>query len=143
MASLSNFSRRITIIGDGIAENADRTVRRVALVADQVLVSGTPVDTGRARSNWLVQLNQPAEGIIEAYVPGEFGTTGGANTQAALNQAQAAISNYTHGDVIHITNNLPYMQALNDGSSDQAPANFIEDGIQQAVQAVRGARLID
>jgi hypothetical protein len=141
--SLSDFSRRITLRGRKVAEGADALTRKVALAADQAVVSGTPVDTGRARSNWIAAIGGPASSVIDAYVPGESGSTEAANTQAALNQAETVISGYTAGEEIHITNNLPYIQRLNDGYSAQAPANFVEHAVMEAVQVVQFGRIVD
>ena len=142
---LQDFSRRMTIRGKRIEENASRLVRQVALVADQAVVFGTPVDTGRARSNWIVSINSAPEEIIPPYTPGEGGSTGARNAQAAINQGEEVISRYQgEGQEIHITNNLPYIQRLNDGYSDQAPANYVETAIALAVQQVQfGVKLVD
>lgn len=145
MPSLSEFSRRITIRARRVEQGADALVRKVAMAADQAVVMGTPVDTGRARSNWIVSLGVPATGIIDAYAPGESRSTEAANTQAALDHGEAVISRYTGGEgtSIHITNNLPYIQRLNDGYSAQAPANFVEQGVQEAVQVLAFGRIVD
>lgn len=143
MPSLNDFSRRITVRGRGIAENTDRLVRKVALAADQAVVMGTPVDTGRARSNWIAQIGSAPSGTIEPYAPGEAGSTTGANSQAAIDQAEAVISGYNNGQEIHITNNLPYIQRLNDGYSAQAPANFVEQAVAEAAQVVQFGRIVD
>ena len=143
MPNLSDFSRRITLRGRRVAEGADALTRKVALAADQAVVSGTPVDTGRARSNWFAAIGGPASSVIDAYAPGESGGTEAANTQAALNQAEAVISGYNSGQEIHLTNNLPYIQRLNDGYSAQAPANFVEQAVMEAVQVVQFGRIVD
>lgn len=144
MASLIEFGRRMDVIAEGVAVNTDKLVRTVALVADQALASGTPVDTGRARSNWIAQIGAAASDVIPAYDPGKDGATAAANTQAAMAQAETVIAGYK-GDSdteIHLTNNLPYIGRLNDGYSHQAAANFVEDSIQEAVRKVRSARII-
>ena len=143
MASLEAFSRRMRIRSEKVVENVDKLVRKVALVADQAIVSATPVDTGRAKSNWIAQLNSPATQTISAYSPGELGATTAQNEQAAIDQASSVISGYNYGDEIHITNNLPYIQRLNDGYSGQAPTNFVETAVSQAVKAVSSARVLD
>lgn len=143
MPSLNEFSRRITLRGEKIAGGADALVRRVALAADQAVVMGTPVDTGRARSNWIAQIGSAPDETIEAYAPGKDGDTEASNTQAALDQAEAVIRGYTEGQEIHITNNLPYIQRLNDGYSSQAPANFVEQAVQEALQVVYFGRIVD
>lgn len=144
MASLEQFSRRIAQIGNGVAVETDKTVRMTALAADQAVVLGTPVDKGRARSNWIVALGAPSRATVEPYAQGEGGSTGGANAQAALAQGQATIAGYSgllHG-AISISNNLPYIGRLNAGSSAQAPAGFVEKAVQSAVRAVRRARVV-
>lgn len=140
---LNQFSRRISLLGRRVAENSDDLTRKVALAADQAVVSGTPVDKGRARSNWIAQLNNAPSDIIEAYTPGEGGSTGAQNTQAAQAQAEAVIRNYRYGDEIHLTNNLPYIQRLNDGYSPQAPANFVESAVMEAAQVVQFGRIVE
>lgn len=144
--SLERFSRRIRIRADNVPREVNRIVRQVALIADQTLVLATPVDTGRARSNWLVSLEAPRESEIEPYNPlpegtdpAKFGESG--NARSAINQARDQIGRRKPGQTIYITNNVPYIQRLNDGFSAQAPAMFVEIAIQQAVAAVRNARL--
>lgn len=140
MATLHDFNRRIRIRANKVTEGADRLVRKVAIVADQAVVLATPVDTGRARSNWIVALNSPSSKVIQAYSPGGGGDK---NAQAAIDQGQAVISGYKPGTEIHITNNLEYIGELNDGSSRQAPANFVEESILEAASAVQSGRIVD
>lgn len=142
MPSLKEFSKRMTLRGRKVAKGADDLTRQVAIAADQAVVSSTPVDTGRARSNWIASIGAPSSDVIEAHAPGKDGSTEAENTQAATNQAEAVISGYRAGEEIHISNNLPYIQALNDGSSAQAPANFIETAVQEAAHAVRSSRIV-
>lgn len=144
MPSLSEFSRRITLRGRKVTEGADALTRKIAIATDQAVVVGTPVDTGRARSNWIASLGAAPDQVIDAYVPGNLGSTKAENTQEALDQAEAIVRGYSgEGQEIHITNNLPYIQELNDGSSVQAPANFVEQGILEALQVVRYGRVVD
>lgn len=137
------FSRIIRLRGSRIQENTDRLVRKVALAADQAAVSGTPVDTGRAKSNWLVQVGSANTSEVEAYVPGIGRSTASQNEDAALAQGRAEIAKYKNGQEIHITNNLPYIGELNDGSSAQAPKNFVETAVIEAANAVKNSRIVD
>lgn len=144
MASPEQFTSRMAALGKQIAEEADRTVRAAALMADQTVVMATPVDKGRARSNWLVELDAPARTTIEPYAPGEDGSTSGANTASALAQGRATIAGYDgdRNSGIAISNNLLYINALNAGHSRQAPAGFVEKAVQAAVKQVQGARFL-
>jgi hypothetical protein len=91
-----------------------------ALVVDQSVVLGTPVDTGRARSNWRVSVGAPVADVIEPYAPGKhLGRGEGANAQAAIQQGQAVIGSARSGKPIYITNNVHYIGKLEEGHSPQ------------------------
>jgi hypothetical protein len=139
------FRRRMAILARRVDAGTERLIRRVALVADQALVFSTPVDTGRARSNWIVSIDQPASATVGPYSPGQgLGVGETANAQAALNQAAAQIDRFRLGAnrSIFISNNLPYIERLNDGHSAQAPAGFVESAVQAAARTVQGARIL-
>lgn len=125
-------------------EGVGQLVRRVALAADQAVVMGTPVDTSRARSNWVVEIGRRASGTRAPYSPGDKGSTGGASAAAAIQQGQGVIASYDidRDNSIHITNNLDYIERLNDGYSAQAPAGYVQDAIALAVRVIRSFRII-
>jgi len=144
--SLERFARRMLLRANNVPREVSKVVRKVALAADQALVLGTPVDTGRARSNWIVSLGSEVTTPIEPYAPLAPGTDPGklsetANAQAALAQGREAVANHQAEQAIHITNNVDYIQPLNEGSSSQAPAMFVEAAVQQGIDAVAGARI--
>lgn len=137
------FSRRMQVVGDRIVRNTNQSVRRVALAVDQALVMGTPVDKGIARSNWRVGLGQAPEGTLPAYAPGEkLGIGESANASAAMAHAQEMISRRQPGQDIYIVNNVHYIGKLNEGSSAQAPANFVEQAIQVGAAVVPETRIV-
>lgn len=140
---LGPFSRRMDFRARELGRDVDRVVRSVALAADQAVVFATPVDKGVARSNWRVSVGTPSVGTIGAYSPGDgLGIGEAANAQAAIAQALAAIAARRPGQSIFIVNNLPYIQRLNDGSSAQAPAGFVEAAVAEASSVVARARLL-
>lgn len=100
----------------------EKKVRAVALIVDSELAITTPIDTGRARANWLPSLNTPDTRKVE---PGQ---------KADIN---AAINAYKIADTILISNNLPYIRRLNDGYSKQAPAGFVDAAIAKGARAVK------
>ena len=133
---LEQFQRRMGKLATGVEKNADKTVRKVALAIDQTVVLATPVDTGRARANWIVALDAAASETTEAADPSGAG---------AIGQGAGVIAGYD-GDrnaEIHITNNLSYIGRLNDGSSRQAPAGFVPQAVKAGAGAVRGAKLLE
>lgn len=59
-----------------IDENVKRMQRAISLVVQKAALAGgdylaseTPVDTGVARSNWVMTIDGPFSGVIPAYVP--------------------------------------------------------------------------
>lgn len=118
--------------------------RAIALEVFRRIILKTPVDTGRARANWICTIAAPAEATTDDWLQGtaeaglEFDTSGRAVIQAAADEVMA----WNPSEVaIFLTNNLPYIQRLEDGSSKQAPAGMVDitiaefDGIVARVAA--------
>lgn len=130
--------------GAAVTSGADKITRATALAVDAAVVVSTPVDTGRARSNWLVNIDSARNEVIAPYSEGKgLGLGEAANLSAALEQGAGEIAKF-NGEKnfeIHITNNVAYIGELNNGSSAQAPANFVEAGIQAGAAKVRKSKL--
>lgn len=126
MADLKKFAERMRRMGQRVESNADALVREVALAVDATVVIATPVDTGRARANWQVNIDSPASGTVEAKDQ---------SGQAAIAEGQAVIEKYKGNKSIHITNNLPYIGRLNEGWSAQAPSGFVEKAVLAGANA--------
>ena len=111
-----------------VVKSLETSVKKAALFLDSQLVQRTPVDTGRARSNWLVSLTTR----ITETVPE---TT----ASQAINAASSVISkfNVILNKTIFISNNLPYIRRLNEGSSTQAPAGFVDDAVALTKASIR------
>lgn len=143
MAGFKQFSQNLKKRAEFVSKNVPKAVRATALAVDQQVVQSTPVDTGRARSNWIASLNQPVTVNREPYSAGENGSTGAANVAAAIQQAASVISTAKSGNSIWISNSVPYIGRLNEGSSAQAPANFVETSLMRGVEVVRRAKLLE
>jgi len=98
--------------------------------------TGTPIDTGWARNNWVPSIGTPLESPV--------GSPDNPAAAAAARDAGIAevLTRYTLSDgVIFISNNVPYIGRLNDGSSTQSPAGFIQAAILRAVSGLQGFNL--
>lgn len=135
MADLDAFSKRMLDLAVEVEANAAQAVRKVALAAESAVVLATPVDTGRARANWLVEIDRPAEGTVEPIDQ---------SGNAAIQAAAAKVAEYVPGvsAAIHLTNNLPYIQRLNDGWSAQAPAGFVQEAVLAGVRALSSVKIV-
>lgn len=141
MADLKRFAKTMRIKGETVQSNATKLMKKVAVRVDQVVVTETPVDTGRARSNWHVDIGAAHEGTREPYAPGEGGSTGASNAAEAIAQGKQVIDGAQSGDEIHITNNLAYIGKLNEGHSAQAPAGYVEEAVMVAINSIRGDKI--
>jgi hypothetical protein len=121
---ISALDRAILKAESDIDNNTLTVLRKVSLVVDQAVVLATPVDTGRARSNWITSLNMASTKII----PEGIDKSG----SAAMAQNMDETAKVKLTDVLFICNNLPYIGGLNDGHSKQAAANFIQRAAQVA-----------
>lgn len=97
-------------------------VRYTALTVFTQIVQNTPVDTGRARSNWHIDVNNVDVRLVEP------------NNEDPSAKAMNATATYKIDDRIFISNNLPYIRRLDEGYSQQAPAGFVDAAIQVGVR---------
>jgi hypothetical protein len=133
MADIPTFVRRIRQRAKNIEGNVGRAVIETAIAANQAVVSATPVDTGRARANWQASIGTPIQEATDDT------DQSGASTVAANN---AVISRRQPDQTVFISNNVDYIETLNQGSSAQAPANFVELAVQQAISFLKRKKVV-
>ena len=66
--TLEQFARRMEARAREVLDNTEVAVQIAALTADRVVVLATPVDTGRARANWVTSIGSPV--FTEQATPG-------------------------------------------------------------------------
>lgn len=113
-------------------------VRRIELRAFQALTSATPVDLGTARSGWTPSVGS----AIEERITGTGDDTADRQAAAARlseNTAKARQIAETYllsQGKAFITNPVPWIVPLNEGSSSQAPSKFVERAIDTALRSL-------
>ena len=114
-------------IADDLEDFVNKEVRALSLNLLIGLVRTTPVDTGRAKGNWFVSPTQKSNRTID----------NNRRSQQAISQGSATIQSVINEKFpdITVSNNLPYIEKLNDGHSKQAPKKFIETEINRVVRA--------
>lgn len=129
----SDFQRRMNVRADTLRKRVDDTVKGAARVVASKLITTTPVLTGLARSNWQASINAPPPTFVLLPIsPAE-----------AFTRANVAISKFTAGATIYISNSVHYILKLNFGSSRQAPAGFVNRAAAAGHAIIRRARLLD
>lgn len=103
----------------------EQVTRKTAFDLQADLSLQTPVDTGRARANWLPSLNQPRADTVSA---------------GAEVDTNAATIGYKIDGTIFIANNLPYIQRLNNGwSSQNATPSWVEGSVKKFKRRMKKA----
>lgn len=108
---------------------------------DRMAVEATPVDTGAARSNWVVTIDDTFYGQIPPYAPypknSHTGRGETANAGAAVAQGDSAIAPFdsTVNIEAHIQNNLDYIELLDSGDASKQGDSMLALGLKAAEEA--------
>jgi hypothetical protein len=121
--NFAEISRRIGI-------KAETIQKKLAFDIFADIVANTPIDTGRAMNNWNISV-----GVHDYSVTSEGGGDGSVQSRKKA-KASAELASVKLGVTIWISNSLPYIQFLNEGSSIQAPANFVENAVVANLNAL-------
>lgn len=130
--SLESLKFRLTERMNRFDAKVNKSMKEIVVKTHYVIASGTPVDTGQARSNWrassaaLVPTN-----VIQPYAPGKkLGLQETGNLAASQAQVRRAVRPWRarSGKPLHLFNNWPLITELNNGSISAQGRNFIEEG---------------
>lgn len=102
----------------------DLAVQKISIEMFSRIILRSPVDTGRFRANWQVEIGTIPDGELDLYDESPNGI-------ATINAATAVALNVKAGDIITLVNNLPYAQVLEEGHSAQAPQGMVALTIQE------------
>lgn len=105
----------------------DIVVRKATISLFSSVVKATPVDTGRARGNWQCTIGN------RATVSTEHTDKSGSGVITEIIRTVPEKS----GSIVWLTNNVPYIQKLEYGSSKQAPAGMVRTNIQRFASFLR------
>jgi len=126
-------------------QKIDRAIVSACYQISEAIVMGTPVDTGRARGNWIPTVNNPSSATLT--IDDKAGTM----TLAKV----GAVTINAPGSVYYLVNNLPYIRPLeyglygtgpgatdktaSTGYSIQAPQGMVRINVQNFQAALRKA----
>lgn len=126
-----------------LAKKVDRAGSDAAVVVGKAIVKylayHTPVDTSQALSNWQVSFNGPYAPLIKGgHFTGSAGSTQAASAEETIRRADVIFKNKIPGAQVFISNMLPYIRRLEDGSSLQARTGFVQQSLLAGRIALRG-----
>jgi hypothetical protein len=124
VAGLQRFAAELKPVVKHAAEET-------AIALHDRIVELTPYDSGAAKASWNMSLDNPDEAVAA----GQFTE---AEAEAMAKQTQAVLASYDPDvNVIVVSNSLPYIEDLEEGSSDQAPGGMTGLALAEAeVEAV-------
>lgn len=154
MADISELASEIRELRHRIYNEVNKGTQKVAAVILETAAANTPVDTTQALSNWQVGLDSAPSSFIDAKVPGKEGSTLSASLEITIREGKAvlktrqmlSITSPARGKTkpfpdIHIVNNAPYIDELNDGTISKQPDAFVQKAIMAGERQQNSTRL--
>lgn len=126
--ALASFNKALELAIKALPERANDIKIVTALDLMNRIVEKTPVDTGRARGNWQLAAGTAAEG--------EVANAEGLTPSTIMHDAEQKTASVTIGEDIWISNNLPYIEALEEGHSLQAPHGMVALSLAESEQGL-------
>jgi uncharacterized protein CbrC (UPF0167 family) len=134
-ASLGDFGNHMKKhVARKMESEVARFISDAAVDVVTEVAQATPIRTGQAQSNWLT-----AVGKKFPYYQANEGDNSG--WYDSVEWAKNALKTVKYNDVIHITNNVPYIVKLNRGTSAQAPALFVQLSVLKASYSLKGYKI--
>lgn len=116
----------VKLIVSDLEDVAEKEIQQFIVDLRNQVAEDTPVRTGWAKSNWRVTVGKAPERPI--------GTKMNIDPKAAIESAATAARWKLKDGPLLLSNLVPYIGRLNDGSSTQAPRNFVEKAIAKSVR---------
>lgn len=107
--------------------NASAVIRKIAFDLGARIIMRTPVDTGRARANWVYGIGAPVLTTVDLVDRKGSVNGSGAGQSAAKDALLEGLSTFdaSSEQSIFIVNSVPYIGRLEYGSSKQAPTGMV------------------
>ena len=125
---MASFDKRMKRRGLQVVTGSNRGKQLAAAAISQTVILATPVDTGQARGNWFASLGRPVTSASSA-----TSKTGASRIGGNAGVIAGALPEVD----IYISNNVRHIGPLNNGSSAQAPAGFIQQAVIAGQRSVR------
>lgn len=140
--NLKQFAKKMEGRAALLQSNSNELKKDVAETLLDELTKTTPVDIGRAISNWQVGLGDAVSGSVSAQFPGSKGSTWDANVRGTLADGTMRIDTALPNEAIHVSNNLSYIGDLERGTSPQARDGMVKQAVAKARQKLKNANLL-
>lgn len=121
-AESKEFNRQLKEFSAALGIDVGIATKKVAVDLFRAIVAKTPVDSGRARGSWNIAGGK-ADLSVQPPGANKRNSNGG--------DIAKTLSKVSPFDKIVISNNLPYIVALEQGSSTQAPRGMVAVSLEE------------
>ena len=118
---MAKFSAQLKAFNKNIRQKAQRRLSKLSSQVVFGVFDRTPVDTGRARSNWIASVGQPVVQDVIEPVPGKPAI----NILKSRDKIKAFLPQNKLGSLLWLSNNVYYTYQLEHGHSNQAPYGMV------------------
>ena len=133
--SLGSLDRTMREIAEAINEAREEIVAYAGVSVIEYVADNTPVLTGRAVSNWIVTLDKDTRRQNVTVTPRVAGRNANFLSKEDVRAKGVDVALRYRSNInksIRITNNTPYIVALDQGSSQKAPEGFSDQAVLEA-----------
>jgi len=141
MKTLADLADKMKKTAANLNLEVSRCTIEAARVIHHNLTEATPVDTSTALSNWDISVGTLNGERHEAWFYGKKGSTKLRSMNAANIEADVRLKTKKANQSIFISNSVDYIKNLNDGSSKQEPAGFVERAILLGRKSVQNFKM--
>ena len=111
-----SFEKIITAAVEAYNKDKLKKVRTASFAAYDEILVGSPVATGRFRSNWMISTKKENQQTVGASAK----IFGQATTTDEIKKGNDAVRQLGNDTALYISNNLPYAKRLEEGHSTQS-----------------------
>lgn len=130
----ADFTLQLGKVAHVLEMRVETVKKKVAFDLYAQIIQKTPVDTGRARASWNISVNNPDPSVAPEMDKSKNSDGKKLKRGDSLTGIEAgkniSLLESNLEDPIYITNNLDYIEYLEGGSSEQAPAGMVMLSVQ-------------
>ena len=127
---MMNFTEQIRQFEQAAIAETDEVRKAISIELLSSVVRDTSVDTGRARGNWQISEDSPVTQDIDR--EDQAGS-------APLNEIAGKVDQSAMDSDLYLSNNLSYIERLEEGYSGQAPEGMLRRNFSRITQIIRQA----
>lgn len=134
---LQNFNADLDAFAKKLGIARQTVYRRVSLELWNGITKRTPVDTGRARSSWNLAIGKPDSFVPAGLIKGTGAHKDDSSPPTEPSAGPPDVSKVDGTEVVWITSNLDYIEALENGHSKQAPRGMVMITVIEVVAKIQ------